>query len=62
MGAKTAKIRSIAKNVVYISPNENPFKQGNQFHKQYEKFKIHYNNMESMRIELEEVYGEINEK
>jgi hypothetical protein len=56
MGERTKKIRSVAKNVVYISPDENPFKEGNQFHKAYEKFKIHYNQMEVKFKDLEEVY------
>lgn len=59
MSKRTAKIRKIAKDIVYISPNENPFKEDTQFYKAYEKFKIHYNAMESRLSELEEIYGAI---
>lgn len=54
---KTSKIRKIAKDVVYASPDENPFKDGTQFHKQYIKFKVQYDNMEARRKDLEEIYG-----
>jgi hypothetical protein len=57
MSKKTAKIRKIAKDVVYVSPDENPFKEDTQFYKAYKKFKIHYDSMEVTLKDLEEIYG-----
>ena len=59
MSKRTAKIRRVAKDVVYISPDNNPFKEGTQFYNAYEKFKPHYDAMEFRLKELEEIYGAI---